>query len=156
MPRFTFFAVVLAAVLVMSPNETLALEWESIKTANGTVKNTVTKSGKGNQNRGNKKGGKKSNYKVKPVYVPFATQGKGFRVKFETKGVGERPNLKVELEIEVTRNGKSDWRRVGVVGRVRGDGRGGTSHATGPGNYRIVMTGQNVQYNITIESPVKK
>ena len=50
MIRLTRFMVVIAVMLVATP--AMAIEWESIKTATGTVKSTAAKA--------SKKGGKKS------------------------------------------------------------------------------------------------
>ena len=136
-----------------------AVEWESVKSASGTVKNTVVKTGGGNNNRNNNKNGKNnnSNYRVKPVYVEFAVTGPGMKISFETNAAGDRPQLKMELEKEITKsNGDKDWQRVGIIGRARGDGKGEAGFASGPGNYRIEMTGQNTKYSISVEQPVKK
>lgn len=120
-----------------------AVEWKEVKSASGTVKNTVQRS------RGYRG---KSTSREKPVYVSFFVRTNGFRVKWKTQSVGDRASLDLTLERQVDLpNGSKDWRRVDIVGRARGDDSGEGGFTPGPGDYRIEITGQNSKYDITIE-----
>lgn len=120
-----------------------AIEWKEVKSASGTVNNTVQRS------RGYRG---KSTSREKPVYVPFAVSASGFRVKWKAQSAGDRANLDFTLERQVDLpNGSKDWRRVEIVGRARGDDAGEGVFATGPGDYRIEITGQHSKYDITVE-----
>ncbi len=120
-----------------------AVEWKAVKSASGTVKNTVQTS------RGYRG---KSTSREKPVYVPFSVSTNGFRVKWKTQSAGDRANLDFTLERQVDLpNGSKDWRRVEIVGRARGDDSGEGGFAAGPGDYRIQITGQHSKYDITVE-----
>jgi len=137
-------------------------KWENVKTSTGTIKTTTVEGAGGggrnvNRGGGNGKYQNNSNYRVVPIYVEFDTDVAGLRIKYEAKGTGERMDLRIELEKEITKpNGDKDWQRVGLVGRPRADGTGGKAFTTGAGKYRMELTGQNVQYTINVEQPVKK
>jgi len=156
------FAILWAAAAHLSAAEKGDSKWEEVKTASGKITSTTVQTGGGNNNNNNRnnKNGKyanTSNYRVKPEYVQFDITGSGMRIKYETKGTGDRPDLKIEVEKQITKpNGDKDWQRVGVAGRSRGDGDGGNAFTSGPGQYRLELTGQHMQYKITIEQPSKK
>ena len=135
------------------------VRWDSVKTTSGTLRNTTVRVKVNNKNR-NKKGNNNKKdqyeYRVRPQYVGFRVTSAGMRIRFETKAAGERPDMKMELQMQITRpNGDKDWQRVGVIGRTRGDGEGENAFASGPGNYRIELTGKNTKYTLRIDQPVK-
>ena len=136
-------------------------KWEEVTSTSGKIKNTTSHSGGNNNNNKNNKnsknGANNSNYRVKPVYFDFELTGPAMRIKYEAKETGERPDLRIELEKEITKsNGDKDWQRIGLVGRPRGEGAGGNAFTSGPGRYRFELTGQNTEYKITVEQPAKK
>lgn len=138
---FTLFCMLIANAGAASAAD--AIEWKEVKSASGTVKNTMQRS------RGYRG---KSTSRERPVYVPFAVSANGFRVKWKTQSAGDRANLDLTLERQADLgNGRKDWRRVEIVGRARGDDSGEGVFATGPGDYRIEITGQHSKYDITVE-----
>lgn len=123
--------------------------WEETFSKSGDVKTTVQKTGGGKNTGNNNKN--KSQYREKPVYLPFSVSGPAIKIAFETVGIGDRPGLKIELEQLVQRGKKEDWRRVAVIGRTRGDGKGGSGLRTTPGKYRFALRGSQTKYTIKVE-----
>lgn len=111
-----------------------------------------------------KKTGKKVKKGDKGNYLPFEVAGPAIRIKFETTKVGKRGSLVMELEQLNKRGDRESWKRVAVIGRTRGDGKGVKGMRTTPGKYRIVLDGSEIKYTITVEEatvtkdprPVKK
>lgn len=106
----------------------------------------------------NSKKGDKGNY------LPFEVTGPAIRITFETTKAGRRSGLVMELEQLNKRGDRESWKRVAVIGRTRGDGKGVKSMRTMPGKYRISLDGSEIKYTITVEEatvtkdskPVKK
>lgn len=153
------FVALLIGLSLVAADARADIEWQEVKSADGTVKSTIKKKGGGNnrnRNRNRNRTGPDSNYRVRPVRIPFSLDSPGMRIKFETSGAGDRPLLTIELEIQIeSPNGDKRWQRVQVVGRTRGDAKGGLDLNAAPGKYRFSLTGQNTKYSITVQTPVR-
>lgn len=144
-------ACLLTLSLHLSANA--GVTWEETFSKTGDVKTTVQKTGGNNNNTRNNNNNNKntSQYREKPIYLPFSVSGPAIKIAFETVGIGDRPGLKIELEQLVKRGKKEDWRRVAVIGRTRGDGKGGSGLRTTPGKYRFALRGSQTKYTIKVE-----
>lgn len=150
-------AVVVACLLTFSLHvaANAGVTWEETFSKTGEVKTTVQKTG-GNKNSNKNNNNKNtSQYREKPIYIPFTVSGPAIKVAFETVGLGDRPGLKIELEQLVQRGKKEDWRRVAVIGRTRGDGKGASGLRTEPGKYRFSLRGSQTKYTIKVEEAKK-
>ena len=88
---------------------------------------------------------------VKPVYESFVTQSPVFRLTWEMTPSDRRGQIRVQLQKEVQRGTKKEWRRVVSVAPTRMNHKGEAIYQFGPGSYRLQMTGTTVSYAFTIE-----
>lgn len=127
-----------------------AITWEETASFSGTIITTTVIDADGGRVR---QTGEREydDTDVLPVYESFATESPVFRLSWEMTPSDRRGQIRVQLQKEVQRGNKKEWRRVVSVAPTRMNHKGEAIYQFGPGNYRLQMTGTTVNYAFTIE-----
>lgn len=133
-------------MMVSAPDAVWAADWEKVLSKAGAFADSTEGGGKAK--------------KPSSHHGPFAfdVKGRAVRFKWSTERAGRNPDFRIEVQkLIYLNNGGNRWQRVATFGRTHESVKDeGKALQSGPGNYRMVIKGHSMSYDVLVEAVSKE